>query len=78
MLALPPVTTDSSPITVGEGVEDPTMEGIVGTWATGTKTGLEAMLEDRIGGTKVHHAATPKSLYFFVWLILHKLTSFVL
>ena len=54
------------------------MEGTVGTWATGTKTGLEAMLEDRIGGTKVHHAATPKSLYFFVWLILHKLTSFVL
>ena len=57
-VALFPVTTDSSPITVGEGVEDPTMEGM-GTWATGTKTGLEAMPEDRIGGTKVRHAATP-------------------
>ena len=77
-MPLSPVTTDSSPITVGEGVEEPTMEGTAGTWATGTKTGLVAMLEDRIGGTKVHRAATPKSLYFFVWLILHKLTSFVL
>lgn len=75
MVGLVPVITGSSPITVVVGVEEPTMEAI--TWATTTKTGLAAMLEPKIGGTEVlccHH----KSLLFFVWLMLHELTIFVL
>lgn len=74
-MALVPVTTGSSHITVWVAAGDPTMEGMA-IWATGIKTDLAAMQGLRTGGTRVRHAAgtSHKLLYFFVWLMLHELT----
>ena len=58
-------------------VVDPTMEGM-GIWDTGIRTGLPAMQELRIGGTKERQAATLKLLVFFIWLLLQELTHFFL